>query len=544
METNNKNLSIYEGFLRVVKKDPNRNALYYKGRVFSYKKLNELIIKKVDVLTKKLGIKKGDVVLIALPNIPDVIVLTYALNYIGAIANMVHPFVPYNQLKKIIKETNSKYAFVFEQRVAKEFESFKEIADMCYVSRIEDDLPFFKKLFYHVFMNFKIRKKLAKDKKSNFLGYKYQHSLKGHLINQEYNKDCGSEIALYLHSASTTDEPKTICITNYNMNFIAFQGLNIFGKSFEEVKDNAFVCFLPAFHGFGLCMAMFMPLCCGAYVALIPKFSPKEIVKVMEKVDVRLFCGVPSAYEKIASYNYFAISKKVRNIEVAYCGGDSLSESTKQKWDNIMISHESKCRLFEGYGLTESVAAILINRYNHHKDNTIGYPIDGAKVYCIDENGNEIKDESIGEIVIESPSNMVGYLNDIESTNKAIKNERLHTGDLGFKDKDGFLHFTSRVKRVIKVSGVGIFPNEIEKLISSLDEVKGCCAVGVKDDVMGNAIKLFVLTTNKSDEFKNKILDICRKNLIKWAVPKHIELVDELPYTQYNKVDYRKLQGK
>ena len=173
------NLTLYEVVEQRAKTDPNLKALYYQGKKISYRKFLKLIDKAADVLYYELGIRKGDVILIAQPNIPDTLILFYAVNKIGAIANMVHPFTPYNQIREIMRKTNTKLAFLFEQRIAKEVEKYRLIADKVIVTRVEDYLPCLKKMMYHIFMNTAIRKKLSKHRK--FKGFTYFHQLKHYL---------------------------------------------------------------------------------------------------------------------------------------------------------------------------------------------------------------------------------------------------------------------------------------------------------------------------------------------------------------------------
>ena len=171
------NLSCYQKMYESVKDFPHGLAVYYQGTKISFRRFGHLVDRMSDILVNRLGVQRGDVLLIAQPNIPEVLILFYAANKIGAICNFVHPFTPFNQIKSIIKHTNSKYAFLFEQRVAKEVDRYREMADMIIVTRIEDFLPLGKKMIYHTFMNKNIRKTLGKWRGS-FKGFKYLKDLK------------------------------------------------------------------------------------------------------------------------------------------------------------------------------------------------------------------------------------------------------------------------------------------------------------------------------------------------------------------------------
>ena len=536
------NLSLYQAVQTSVKNTPFGKAIYYQGTQISYRTFDKLINRMADILVNRLGVKRNDVILIAQPNIPDTLILIYAVNKIGAIANLVHPFTPYNQIRSIMEKTKTKVAFLFEQRVAKEVDKYREIADRIYVTRIEDYLPPLKKAIYHQFMNRAIRKKLG-HWRGKFKGFKYLYQLKptGQYVPTVENKS--KEISVYLHSGSTTGEPKIICLCDENFNFIVDQTDVATCLPREKLKYQAMLSVLPSFHGFGFCMTMHNSLTNSMNCVLIPKFSPKEVVKTMNKTKVTLCVGVPTMYESLVDYEPFRESKKLKNLLVCFSGGDTLSADLKKRFDDAMKKQGSTCQVFEGYGLTESVAAISINTFEHNRLGSIGYPLREVSFCIVDENGQELPLGEVGEVTIKSPATMVSYLNDEVATKNAIRDGWLYTGDLGYMDKDGYIFFKLRKKRVIKVSGVGVFPTEIEALINHIPGVKNCCAVQIPDSRLQSAVKVFVVADYFDEqEMINQIIDTCRKYLIRWAVPKEVEFIDKLPMTLFNKVNFVKLQ--
>ncbi len=536
------NLSLYEAFQTSVKNTPFGKAVYYQGTQFSYRRFSRLVDRMADILVHQLNVKPKDVIMVAQPNIPDTLILIYAINKIGAIVNLVHPFTPYNQIRSIMEKTKTKIAFLFEQRVAKEVEQYRGIADRIYVTRVEDYLPIAKKNFYHIFMNKDIRKKLGKFR-GKFKGFNYVYQLKPTGKPVETITGKSNEISVYLHSGSTTGEPKIICLCDDNFNFICDQTDVAASLPREELKHFGMLSVLPSFHGFGFCMTMHNSLTNSMNCILIPKYSPKEVVKTMNKTNVNLCVGVPTMFESLINYPPFVKSKKLKNWYVCFSGGDTLSTVLKERFDNVMKSHGSPCRVFEGYGLTESVAAISINTFEHNRDGSIGYPLHDVQIRIVDEKGHELPHGEIGEITIKSKATMVSYLNDEEATKKAVVDGWLYTGDLGYVDNDNYLFFKLRKKRVIKVSGVGVFPTEIEALVNHIQGVKGCCAIRIPDDRLQSAVKIFVVADYFDEQgMKDLILDTCRKYLIRWAVPKEIEFIEKLPMTMLNKVNFAKLQ--
>lgn len=535
------NMTLYEAIRKAATERPNGSAVYYRGKNISYKKFLKLIDRTADIFYNVLGIRENDIILIAQPNIPEVVIYLYALNKIGAVCNFVHPFTPFNQIQSIIRKTNSKYAFLFEQRVAKEVESYREVSEKIYVTRIENYLPLFSKFVYHCFMNNKIRKKLAKYRR--FGGFKYLHLLKPtgkEVPVAAFNKD---KCTILLHSGSTTGDPKTICLSDAAFNFIADDVPNIANTTFEDMVGRKMLSVLPSFHGFGLAMTMHCPLVTKMGIVLVPKFSPKEVDNNLKKTKFQLMCGVPTMYQKLFSYKPFVKNKYFKDMFLCFSGGDGFKAQDIEDINKLFIEHGAKARLFEGYGLTEAIAVSAANQFDHNKAGSIGYPIAGAEFKIVDENNQELPRNSIGEIIIKTGSVMLGYYKDEAATKEALKDGWLYTGDLGYIDDEGFLFFKSRKKRVVKVSGVAVFPSEVEKLIESMPQVKSVCCVEIPDAKLQSAIKAFVVADYFDEEgMRREILDTCRKYLIRWAVPKDIEFRKELPLTQLGKVDFKVLQ--
>ena len=536
------NPTVFEKLQQSIKEYPHGLAVYYQGKKISFKKFGKLIDRMSDILANRLGVKEDDVLLISQPNIPEVLILYYAANKIGAICDFVHPFMPFNQIKAIIKQTNAKYAFLFEQRIAKEVDRYRDIADMIYVTRVEDFLPSGKKFVYHNFMNNAIRKKLGKWRGS-FKGFKYLKDLKptGHVPETVTGRS--HKTSTLLHSGSTTGDPKTICLCDDNMNFVAEHACEMLACKEEDIRGGGMLSVLPSFHGFGLCITMHAPLITKFSTILMPKFSAEETAKIMKKTKVSCICGVPTMYENLLKCPEFVNNKRLDRLIVVFCGGDSLSSKLQNEFDEAMAKAGSKCRMFEGYGLTEAVCVNIVNTFAHNKPGSIGYPISGAEFRIVDENGKELPRGEIGEICLKSGAIMNGYFNDEKATKEAIKDGWLYTGDLGYMDEDNFVFFKQRKKRVVKVSGVGVFPTEIERLVESVPGVEACCAIQIPDPRLQNAIKLFVVAKFFDEEgMRNAIMDTCRKYLIRWSVPKEIEFCDSLPKTLLGKIDFKLLQ--
>ena len=536
-------LSMYQAVQEAASKNEKSTAVYYQGKKISYRKFMKEVDRMADILVHDFDVKKGDCVLLAQPNIPEVLICFYALNKIGAITNFVHPFTPFNRVLSIYKKTGSVLAILFEQRIAKEVENYRDFDGKIVVTRIEDHLPLFKKIFYHTFMNRAIRRKLG-PWRGKFKGFDYLKSHKPSKKPVMAVKNDPNKKAVLLHSGSTTGNPKTICLSNNAFNFLAAHFEEMACVTKEEAKGKGMLSVLPSFHGFGLGITMHMPLYNGLVSVLIPKFSSKAVVKAMNDIQMSVLVGIPGVYEELLKDKNFLNHKSLKKIDSAFSGGDKMNVSLKERFDEAMKAAGSNCRVFEGYGLTESIAVVSVNTHKYNKCDSIGKPIEDIEMAILDEKGNPVKPGNMGEIAVKSPSKMLEYLDDPEATKATFtKDGWLKTGDMGYMDEDGYVFFKQRIKRVVKVSGVAVFPSEVENLVETVPGVLECCAIQIPDPRLISAIKVFVVAKYFDEEgMKRLILDYARKYLIRWAVPKEIEFVKELPHTMIGKVDFKKLQ--
>ena len=528
-------LTLYQAYMIAAESVKDETAIYYFRAKISFEKLLEKIDEMACILQNQFLIKKGDNILVSLPNIPQTIILFYAINKIGAVANMVHPNSPCEVMQNYYNDADCKLAFLFDQKVYKELIAYRKFVGHIVICQAESFLGFNQKAIYKI-RNSWPTKMLKKEKK--FLFYDDLKKIAPRQAKEVIIDK--NETSVLLHSASTTGEAKTICLSARSFNFTASRTPEIMCMNSFDFVGKSLISVLPSFHGFGLCMTMHAPLVNRFGVVLIPKFTAKEIAKMMDRVKNAIcICGVPNVYKALLNEPRFINNKYLKVLRSCFSGGDSLSTMIKENFDSIMIRKGSKCRLFEGYGLTEVLSVCSVNTHRHHKYGSIGYPITGVQFRILDDDDKPLPANKIGEIAIKSENNMLGYFKDEESSKNVYADGYLKTGDMGYIDEDGFLFFKARKKRVIKVSGVAVFPHEIEAVISSLSGIEAVCVIQIPDEKMTNAVKAVIVGKNKN---KDRIIAECQKRLISWAVPKEIEFRNSLPYTRYHKINYLKIQ--
>lgn len=521
-------------------KFPSAIAVDFMGRTITYQSLLAEIDRVAAFLTG-LGLKKGDVITIALPNMPSAAEIFYAANRIGIIANIVHPLVPVKQLISYMEKTGSKIAAVLSLAFQTQREAFEEKGITAIVCSPADALsPIVRAVFNQI-----NRKKLAGIKPSNtVIPFR---KISEYAMSAVVDCEVAGAVSIYLHSGGTTGEPKTIALSDTALNNLALHGKFIIGT--DDIIGKGMLGVLPIFHGFGLCMCMHTMFVNGCVSVLLPQFDVKAVIKAIARGRVQMIAGVPTMYEKLLQNKRFS-SKHLKNLEFAFCGGDCMPKILKTRFDALVESVGGKCKMFEGYGLTETVTVCAVNTYANNRDGSMGQALPRMEIFAVDTSSHQkLPSGELGEIAVFTDTAMTGYLDDEQATNDTIidrdeERSLVLTGDYGYVDEDGFVFFKQRLKRIIKVSGVAVFPSEIEDHAAHVAGVIRACAVGVPHEKVGHTVRLYVEKQAGEDEcaLKERITEHLKKNVISWAVPRQIVFIDKLPLTMIGKVDNRKLE--
>ena len=538
------NISIYEQVRRSSIKYPNNIAISYLGKKIKYKKL----IKQIDNCAKgfkRLGVKKGDIVTIMLPNVPEVLISLYALNKIGAIGNMTHPLSAEGEIEETLLTTRSKYLIIYDARYdkIKDFIYNMGLNKVIFVSPA-DSLSFIKRTVYKISQ----RKKFTHHPNNSlFMNWRsfYRMSKRSKKFNiKKYGKNTP---AVILHSGGTSGKPKNIVIQNRAFIFAAK------GEQIDLIRltpSDSALAIMPNFHGFGLSVLMHTPLALGCSTILVPTFDAKKFDTLFKKTKPTCVLGVPTLFEALVN------SDNEKNLDLSFLkyvisGGDLLSDALEDKINKYLKDHNSKAIITQGYGLSEALACVTMAHDDINKKGSSGIPLAGNYIKILDPNTREKLDYGeTGEIVISGKALMMGYLNDDVETNEALQvhddgHVWLHTGDLGYMDEDGFLFYKGRIKRMIISSGYNIYPSHIEEIIQKHPAVLQCSVIGVPHDYKGQVAKAFVVLNDGylGMLVKKDIMDFCKKNLAKYMMPSEIVIRKKLPKTKLGKVDFQKLQS-
>ncbi len=542
-----KNISYFDGGLydaiyEASCKWPHNIALEYFDTQITYKELIKKI-NKVAAALKALGAERGDRITVCMPNTPEAVYTMYAINEIGAIANMVHPLSSEKEIEDYLNQASSKIMLCVDISYPKVEAIIKntELEQVIVVSPTRS-MDFIVRMIY----------KITKGRKNHIK--KSQHVVTWDQFLSKASKYVGNpharvnseDDAIIMYSGGTTGKPKGIVLSNLNFNAQALGAKYLVPELFKT--EYSFMAFLPNFHAFGFGCCIHMPLYFGARSFLIPQFNPKKFKKYITKYKVSILVGVPTVFDYLTKIKFR--KDGLKNVKFVVSGGDMISMSTKEKINDFLKAHGSKAIIENGYGLTEASGGFIFSpRSVAEEPDAIGYPIPDNDVVIMDiATGQEAKIGDDGEILVSGLSVMKGYLNKPKETEAAFitlgKKKFLRTGDIGYIDKRGVVHFRSRLKRMIISNGYNIYPANIEDVTLKCKLINSCAVVGREDKLRGEKVVVFaVLQKDASERIAKKELNqIYKKYLAKYEIPREIRFIDELPKTKLAKVDFKALE--
>ncbi|HJK13736.1 MAG TPA: class I adenylate-forming enzyme family protein, partial [Methanocorpusculum sp.] len=338
-----------------------------------------------------------------------------------------------------------------------------------------------------------------------------------------------------------------VMLSNFAVNTVAVQ--LVVGIGGEDIcVGDGFLAILPMFHAFGLAVTAHTPLSAGLKVVLLPRFNAKECAHAILSEKTAYIAGVPAMYERM--YSEFE-GKDLSFIKLIVAGGDSVSGSLINRYNQLLRQGNCMVKFRPGYGLTEacSVCALTEDGYRTVPTGCVGIPLMGNKV-CTVEPGtiNVLPNGEEGELCLFSGAVMTGYYRNQEASEAVLRRHEdgniwLHTGDIVKITPNGDICFRSRYKRMVKVNGYNVYPMMIEEVMQTHPDVKEVCAIGIpwKHDTR---IKLYVTLKRKMDpaEAERKLIEYAMGRLNRWSIPAAVEIVASLPRTKMEKTDYRALE--
>lgn len=510
-------------------------CLEYYGNKITYQEFF-VNVRKTATAFYSMGIRKGDIVTIVSMHTPETLYAIYALNYIGAVANMLYMTVSEQEIINSVHKTESKSVMILDLATEKANHLASALSVPVIIMPMADSMPTLIRWM------FSLKNKQPKTELQTFWQW-----IKSADSENEYPECTDSDaIAIIVYTSGTTGSPKGVMLTNGCLNATAVSCQQT-GKNYK--RGEKFLDSIPPFLGFGISMTH-LGICLGFTTQIVLSPDPDEIAKTFIKLKSNRLVYGPRLTD--------AIIKHVKgNLDflVEFTGGGEAISLEKERAINIFLNeHNSPTRYTSGYGMTESTSVICLNTNHAYKEGSAGIPLPTVNVKVMDGDIEQPYNE-IGELCFDSPSVMQGYHKEPKATADVLEidasgNRWLHTGDLGYVDEDGFVYVTGRLKRIYAVFGKDknlykLFPQRIEEFIAAMPGVMSCGVIVREDPEKAHIAIAFVVVNNpqkNNEAVISEIMDAIKQELPEHLRPESIHIIESMPLTASGKIDYRALE--
>ena len=536
--------SMFDKVADIAAKYPKNIAFDFMGKSTTYRKMVQEIERCARAL-KTIGVREGDKVTIAMPNCPQAIYMFYAVNRVGAIANMIHPLSAEKEIEFYLNVSESVTAITLDQFYHK-FENIRANTKVVniIIASVADALSKPIKAGYMLTEGRKI-KKIPKD--APVIRWKQFMRLADACFYQYAVQRKSEDPAVILYSGGTTGTTKGIVLSNKNFNAL---GQQVVATNPMFRPGDRMLAAMPLFHGFGLGVCVHTMLSQGGRCILIPRFTAESYAKQITKYRCNFIAGVPTLYEALLRLKTMD-GADLSCLKGVFSGGDSLSVELKKKFDKFLKDHKATIQVREGYGTTETVTACCLTPVSYFKEGSIGIPFPDTYIKIVEPGTDkELPYGEEGEILLAGPTVMMEYMKHPEETAQTLRHHGdgltwVYTGDLGTMDEEGFIYFKGRAKRMIISSGYNVYPGQIENILDAHEAVQMSCVIGVPDTYKMQKVKAFVKLAagyEPTEQTKEMLLAYCRTHIAKYAMPYDIAFKDDMPKTLVGKVAYRVLE--
>ena len=336
------------------------------------------------------------------------------------------------------------------------------------------------------------------------------------------------DLALLIYTSGSTGRPKGVMLDHSNLVAMA----SSLAEAMRLGPADHCLLVLPLFHVNAICVSFLAPMASGAQVTIMARFAPRPFLEAVQRHRPTYFAAVPAIYARLAELPA-DVRPDTSSVRFAVCGAAPVPKELLQRCESRF-----GFIIIEGYGLTEGTCASTVNPVDGvRKPGTVDPALPGQQVAAMRSDGSLLPAGEAGEVIIRGANVMRGYLRRPEATAEALAGGWLHTGDVGFLDEDGYLTLVDRIKDMIIRGGENVYPKEIESVVAGHDAVLEAAVVGAPDPVYGEVPVAYIVTYPDTSASEAELLERCRRYLTKIKIPVAVHVVDELPKNPVGKVD-------
>ena len=505
---------------------PERVAISCAGRTFTYDQLNAAASQVAGGLAA-IGIGVGDHVALSCPNVPWFPIAYFGILKAGAVVVPLNVLLKPREIAYHLKDSQAK-AFIA-------FEGTPELP-MAQMARAGCDAANCPHLVIITLDPSASAPVSPARTLTQLMG--------GQSPRFDTRRRRPDDTAVILYTSGTTGHPKGAELTHANMllNAIATYDMLVPGLKGGFEQDVALVT-LPLFHSTAQTCQMNSGFYGGFRLVLLPRFDPPAVLQTMVDEAVEFWIGVPTMYWTLLEYAASTntdLTAIARTLRICISGGAPMPVEVMRRFESTF-----GVRVLEGYGLSETAPVVSFNQlHKPSKPGTVGLPIFGVDVRCVDDDGRPVPSGERGEVVVRGPNIMKGYFNRPEATDEATRNGWFHTGDIGVIDDDGYLSIVDRKKDMILRGGFNVYPRELEEVILTHPGVSLAAVIGVPDERLGEEVKAYIVRKPGVTVTEEELLEWFREQFAAYKYPRMVEFVPSLPLGPTGKILKRVLKGQ
>jgi long-chain acyl-CoA synthetase len=471
------------------------------GRRFTYAEFDWAVTRAAHLLASR-GMAKGDKVSLLLPNSPEYIIAYFACFKLGAVAGPVNSLLKPQELAYVIANAEAKALVLHSEFRAVVDAVQKELTGLQHVLEFDDE-----------------EKATAAFRDA------------GALPSTSIERD---DEAIIIYTSGTTGKPKGCLLTHGNLIANARQIAGWLG--FTELDRLLTV--MPLFHMNAVSVTTMTPLYAGASTVVSPKFSASRFWQIISDYEITSFGSVATMLARLLSAypNGVPDGLKTDQLRFAMCGSAPVPAEILRSFEETF-----DCLVIEGYGLSESTCRSTFNPPDERRrPGSCGMPI-GNEMKIVDEEDREVAEGELGEVVLRGENILKGYYKNPAATTEAFRNGWFHTGDIGYRDADGFFYIVDRKSDMIIRGGENIYPREIDEVLYTHPAVASAATIGVPDPVYGEEVAAFIVLKEGAEVSAEEIISFCRERLADYKCPKSVRFIAEIPKGPTGKLLKREL---
>jgi len=484
---------------------PGKTAIYYENEEITYSQLDLEIDRLANGLLG-LGLKHQEMVALMLSNSPDFIRSFFGITRAGGVVVPLNPLYKGEEIIYMLNDASVVFLVTSQ-------------ALLPLIQSVWDSIPSLRQVII-----------TEGEKAENIVPIKQFLRQPGDPLDAAAKLE---DIAACLFTSGTTGRPKGALLSHGNLIFDVQSATS----RVEFQPEDRHMCVLPMFHSFALTATVLCPFYTGGSMAIIGSFGSGQVLDMIRSKKLTVFCGIPAMYAAMLPALENVNSDDLQSLRLFVSGGAPMPVEIMQKFER-----KYGIVILEGDGPTETSPVSYVNPPSLRKIGSVGPPLDGVRVSILDENETRLPVEEIGEICIQGPNVMQGYLNQPEATAEVMKGGWLHTGDLGKVDQDGYVYILDRKKDMIIVGGLNVYPREVEECLYKHPKVAQAAVIGAPEDLHGEIPVAIIVLKPEEDADPREFILHCRKSLANYKCPRRVMFAESLPMTATGKVDKKRLR--